>query len=73
MSNAELIDVEEFFADADIGTTASMPFKPCAPKPRKNRLFTAIKTKMVMKAYGISYAQARKIVSDCNNNTQEEE
>ena len=59
----EIMTAEEFFGEVDIEEMS--PSRPCRPRGRKSDkdLFSKIKMKMVMRAYGVSREMAEKIVA----------
>lgn len=68
MNDEDMLSDEEFFFDGDDNKKGKMPSgsrRTCV-RGRGRNLFSSVKTRMVMRAYGVSRAMALKIIADCD-------
>ena len=68
MNDEDMMSAEDFFFDGDDnnkGKTPSSTRRTCTRR-RGHDLFSSVKTRMVMRVYGVSRAAANKIIADCD-------
>ena len=66
MNDEDMLSDEEFFFDGDDNKKGKMPSGSRRTCVRGRNLFSSVKTRMVMRAYGVSRAMALKIIADCD-------